>query len=169
MLSDRCLSVCLSSPVCNVGVLWQNGWTDQDETWHGGRPRPWPHCVRWGLSSAPQRAQPPQFSAYFVYCGQTAEWIKMPLGMKLGLGPGDIALDGDSAPLPKGHSHPNFRPMSVVAKWLDGSRCLLVRRYALAQTTLCYMGTQLPLQKRGQPQFLAHVYCGRTVAHLSYC
>jgi len=48
MLSERCLS-CLSCPVCDVGVLWPNGWTDQDETWHAGRPRPWPQCVRWGL------------------------------------------------------------------------------------------------------------------------
>ena len=47
-LPDRCLSV-LS--VCNVGVLWPNGWTDQDETWHAGRPRLWPHYVRWGPSS----------------------------------------------------------------------------------------------------------------------
>jgi len=36
MLLDLCLS-CLS--VCNVGVFWPNGWMDQDETWHGGRPR----------------------------------------------------------------------------------------------------------------------------------
>jgi len=28
MLSDRC-PVC---PVCDVGLLWPNGWTDQDET-----------------------------------------------------------------------------------------------------------------------------------------
>jgi len=28
----------------------------------------------------------PQFSAH-VYCGQTAGWIKMPLGTKVGLGP----------------------------------------------------------------------------------
>ena len=28
--------ICLSCPVCNVGVLWPNGWIDQDETWHGG-------------------------------------------------------------------------------------------------------------------------------------
>ena len=28
-----------------------HGSTDQDETWHAGRPRPWPHCVRWGPSS----------------------------------------------------------------------------------------------------------------------
>jgi len=29
---DACLSVCMSCHVCNVGVLWQNGWTNQDET-----------------------------------------------------------------------------------------------------------------------------------------
>ena len=44
-------------------------------------------------------APPPQFSAY-VYCGQTAGWIKMPLSTKVGLNPGDSALDGDPAPLP---------------------------------------------------------------------
>jgi len=41
MLSDSCLSVC---PVCD-GVLWPNGWMNQDESWHGGGPRPRPHCV----------------------------------------------------------------------------------------------------------------------------
>jgi len=45
-------------PVCDVGVLWPNGWTDQDETWHGGRPRPRPNCVRWGSSSLPKGIQP---------------------------------------------------------------------------------------------------------------
>ena len=48
----------------------------------------------------------------------------MPLGMEVGLGPGHIVLDG-SQPPPKG-AHPNFKPMSVVDKWLDGSRCHLV-------------------------------------------
>ena len=71
---------------------------------------------------------PPQFSAH-VYCGQTAGWIKMALGMEVGLGPGHIVLDGDpDAPPLKGHSLPNFRPKSVVAKWLDGLRCHLVWR-----------------------------------------
>ena len=32
-----CLS-CPLLPVCDVGVLWPNGWMDQNETWHGGRP-----------------------------------------------------------------------------------------------------------------------------------
>jgi len=39
----------------------------------------------------------PQFSAH-VYCGQTAAWIKMPLGTGIMLGPGDVMLDGVAAP-----------------------------------------------------------------------
>ena len=46
------LSFC---PVCNVGVLWPSAWTDQDKTWHTGRPRPRPHCVIWGPSSPSQK------------------------------------------------------------------------------------------------------------------
>jgi len=33
-----------------------------------------------------------------VYCGQTGEWIKMPLRTEVGLGPGNAVLDGDPAP-----------------------------------------------------------------------
>ena len=42
-----------------------------------------------------------QFSAH-VCCGQMAGWIKMPLGMEVGLGPGHTVLDGAQLPLPKG-------------------------------------------------------------------
>ena len=125
----------------------------QDETWHAGRPRPWPPCVRWGPST---------------------------------------------------HSPRNFRPITVVAKWLDASR--LIWRYASTQVTLhtsstMLLGlrptsipsgiqlfghnrygskitgvggcaplgewelgrhlTQLPSPKDG-PQFSAHFYCGQT-------
>ena len=53
----------------------------------------------------------------------------MALGMEVGLGPSHIVLDGDPAPLPKkGTAPPNFRPMSVVAKRLDGLRWHLVWR-----------------------------------------
>ena len=70
----------------------------------------------------------PQFSAH-VYCGQTAGWIKMALGMEVGLGPGHIVLDRDPAPLPKkGAEPPNFRPIFIVAKRVDASRCHLVWR-----------------------------------------
>jgi len=58
----------------------------------------------------------PQFSAH-VYYGQTAGWIKIPLGTDAGLSPGDIVLDGDAAaPSQKKGHNPQFRPTSIVAK-----------------------------------------------------
>ena len=70
---------------------------------------------------------PSQFSAHF-YCGQTAAYIKMPLGMEVGLSPGSFVLDGDPAPPRKGGGAPlpNLWPISIVAKRLDTSRCHLV-------------------------------------------
>jgi len=77
-----CLTVCLS--VCDVGVLWPDGLTDQDEAWHAGRPRAWLHCVRWGPSSPPPNGGgATQFSAH-ICCSQMAGWIEMPLGMARG-------------------------------------------------------------------------------------
>jgi len=70
----------------------------------------------------PKRGGSPQCSAH-VCCGQIAAWIKMPLGTEVALGPSDFVLDRDPAPLPKkGTEPPNFRPMSIVPKRLDGSR-----------------------------------------------
>ena len=34
-----------------------------------------------------------------VYCGQTVGWIKMKLGMEVGLRPRHFVIDGDPAPL----------------------------------------------------------------------
>ena len=52
--------------------------------------------------------QSPQFSAH-VYCEETAAWIKMALGMEVGLGPSHTVLDGHPALPAKnvGHS-PQF-------------------------------------------------------------
>ena len=103
MLSDRCLSVLAVCPVmpcsdCDVGVLWPNGWMDQDETWRAGRTRLWPHCITWRPSSpSPKGAHSPQFSDH-ICCGQMAGWIKMPLGMEVRFSRGDFALDGDTVP-----------------------------------------------------------------------
>jgi len=36
-----------------------------------------------------KNAQPPTQFVVHVYCGQTAGWIKMPLGTEINLGPGD--------------------------------------------------------------------------------
>jgi len=106
MLSYRCLC-CLS--VCDVGVLWPNGWMDQDKTWRGGRLGPG-HSVLDGDPAPPQkRTQPLQFSAH-VRSGQTAGWIKMPLDTKVGLGPGDrhcVRWGSNALPPKRGHS-PRF-------------------------------------------------------------
>jgi len=82
-------------PIFGPCLLWQNGWMDQNATWCGGRPRPWPHCLRWAPTS-----HSPSFSAH-ICCGQMAGWIKMPLGREVGLDPSNIVLDGDPATLPK--------------------------------------------------------------------
>ena len=113
MLSDRCAVL----SVCNVGVLWPNGWTDQDEIWQASRPRPWPHRVRWGSSSPSPKGAQPQLSAH-IYCGQMAGWIKMPLGTKVGLGPGHIVSYGNGPTLPpKGAQPPIFGPCLL---WPNG-------------------------------------------------
>jgi len=45
----------------------------------------------------------------------------MPLGTEVNLGPGDVVLDGVAAPPKRGTAPPpSFRPMSIVAKRLDG-------------------------------------------------
>jgi len=71
---------------------------------------------------AKKGAESPQFLDH-LYCGQTAGCIKTPLGVEVGLSPGDIALDRDPAPYPKrGRAPPSFRSTSIVAKRLHGSR-----------------------------------------------
>ena len=82
----------------------------------------------------------PNFRPMSIVAKRTAGWIKMALGMEVGLGlvhivlDGDtaplvhIVLDGDTAPLPKKGAEPppNFRPIFIVAKRLDAARCHLV-------------------------------------------
>jgi len=89
-----------TTPIFGPFLLWPTGWMNQDATWYGGRPRPKPHCARWGPSSPTKTGNSPQFSAY-VYYGQTAGSIKMPLGTEVGLGPDDIVLDGAQLPPPE--------------------------------------------------------------------
>jgi len=116
MLSDRCLSVL---PVTLVGVLLPNGCMDQDETWHTGRPRPWPHCVRWEPSSPPLEGHRPSvFGPYLLW--PMAGWIKMPLGTEVGLGAGDFVLDGDPAPLPKMGAEPLSPIFGPCLLWPNG-------------------------------------------------
>jgi len=104
-------------------------------------------------------AQPPIFG--HVCCGQTAGWIKMPLGTEVGLGQVHILLDGDPASPKRGHVPSSFRPMSVVVKRLDGSRCHLIESIGLGlgPGDIVYMGTP-----NFRPMFIV-----ANGAHLSYC
>ena len=116
-----CLSVC---PVLSVTLVYSGqtvGWIKMKLGMQLGLGRG--HIVLDGdQAPPPQRDTAPQFSAH-ICCGQMAGWIKVPLAMELGLSPGDFVLDGDPAPfLQKGGRAPNFWPMSIVAKRLDGSR-----------------------------------------------
>jgi len=102
---------------------------DQDETWHAGIGLGPGHTV---LDGDPALPSSPQFLAHVCYgamsCyGERAGWIKMPLAREVDLGSGHIVLHGDSAPCPMEH-RPNFRPMCVVTKRLDGSIWHLVGR-----------------------------------------
>jgi len=47
-------------------------------------------------------------SVTLVYCGQTVGWTRMPLGMEVGLAPGHIVLDGDTAAPKKGDTTTQF-------------------------------------------------------------
>ena len=118
-----CLSV-LSGPVCNVRVLWPNGRTDQDETWHAGRLRPWPYCVRWGPSSPSPKGgrSSPSFGPYLLRphgCrDQDATWYG---GRTEGLGPGDFVLDaGTARPSQKGAVAPPLNKFGPCLLWLNG-------------------------------------------------
>jgi len=123
MLTDRCLS---ALSVCDVGVLWSNGWRDQDETWHAGSPRPWPHCVRWRLETqllSPKGAQPPIIGPCLLSPNscmeQDATWYGgRPRPRR------HCVRWVPSSPSPKRGQSPlaNFRPMSIVVQRLDGSR-----------------------------------------------
>jgi len=76
----------------------------------------------------PKFSEPPHFLAH-VYCGQMAVWIKIAIGMEVGLGPVHIVLDGHSSPPQKrGQSCPIFGPsllcpngcMDQDATWYGG-------------------------------------------------
>jgi len=104
-----------------------------------------------------------------VYWGQTAGWIKMPLGKELDLGLGDIVLDREPAPLPQRDTAPIFGP------------CLLWRNGWMDQDATCYggrpwprhhfvrWGSSSPTERDTASPHFGQCLLWPTVAHLSYC
>jgi len=107
----------------------------------------------------------PKFSVY-VYCGQMAGWIKMPLGMEVGLGPGYVVPHGDPAPLPKkGAQPPQFLGHVYCAQTAGWIKMPLGTKVGLGPGHIMLHWDPAPLPQKGHsPQFSVHVYCGQTVA-----
>jgi len=62
-------------------------------------------------------------SGILHYCGQTAGWMKMPLGTDVDLRAGLIVLDGFPALCERCTASPSFKPMSIVATVAHLSYC----------------------------------------------
>ena len=76
---------CRVCRVYDVGVLWPNGWIDQDETWRAGRLGPG-YIVLHGDQAppTPKEHNPPIFGPYLFATNGYMEWIKTPVGRELG-------------------------------------------------------------------------------------
>ena len=114
-----------------------------------------------GTQLPPQKKgdRAPKFSAY-VYCGLTAGWIKIPLGMEVGLGPGHIVLDGDPAPLPQKGAHPQFSADVYCGQTAGWIKMPLGMEVGFSSGHIVLDGDPAPILKRDTaPHFLAFVYC----------
>jgi len=117
ILSDRCLVF----PVCDIGVLWPNGWMDQDAMWYGGRLWPRPHCVRWRPIFPPEKngaQQPPIFGARLLWPNS---WMDQDETLHGGRPrPWPHCVRCTPAPLPKGAQPPIFGHVSCgpIAGWI---------------------------------------------------
>jgi len=81
-----------------------------------------------------------------VYCAQTVGWIKMPLGTEVGLGAGDIVLDGDTTPPRKWAQQPPLLWFTDAGKHASVNRgpCLLWPNGWVDQDATWYGGRPRP-------------------------
>jgi len=157
----------LVCPVClsfrDVRALWPNGWTDQDETWDAGTPRPWTHCVTWGPSSShPKGHSPPIFGPYLLRpngcMDQDVTWY----GATFRPRPLCVRMGPRSPPQKGAEPQPIFGPrllwpngcMDQDATWYGGRPRPTRHRVRCGPSNPGKKGTPTPTQ------FLAHVYCG---------
>jgi len=150
-----------SPPVFYAYLLWPNCWMDQDVTWQGSRPQPKRHCVNGDQAPLSERGQSPQFSAR-VYCGQTAGWIKMPLGRQVGLSQSDCVSLGPRSPLPKTGAEPPIFGRVYCGETAGWIKMPLGAEVGLGPGHIVLDGDPaLPSPKVHSPQSSAHMCCGQ--------
>jgi len=107
-----------SDDVCLGGPLWRVASTIRIKMPGSGE------FVFDGDPAPPEkRAQPPTHFLAHVYYGQTAGWMKTPIGTEVDIGP---VRRGSSSPRKRGtaaNPHPSFRLMSIVATVANLSYC----------------------------------------------
>jgi len=88
----------------------------------------------------------------------------MPLGMEVGLSPGDFALYGDPAPTRKGWSPTQFSAHFCCGQTAAWIKVLLGTEVGLGQRNIVFDVDPATPRKKGhthRTQFLAYVYCGQ--------
>ena len=114
------------------------------------------------LATEKKHTHPTHFLVH-VYCGQTAGWIKIPLGTEVNLGPGDVVLDGVAAlSPPKKGTAPVFGSCLLWPNsWMDEDATWYGSR---PRPRLHCIRQGLSSPRKGHsvapPLFSAHVYCG---------
>jgi len=153
MLSDRCLSVCLSRlSVLSVTLVHCSQTVGRIKMKLSKQVGLGPgHIVLDGdPAPPPQGAQPPEFSAH-ICCAQMAAWIKMSLDMELGLGPIDFVLDGDPAPPPqKGGGAPKFSAHAYCGQAAGCMKQVFGMEVGLSPGDVVLDGDPAPFPKRGR-------------------
>jgi len=93
-----------------------------------------------------------------------AGWTKMPLGMMVGLGPGDLCLKGTQLPQKKGHSPTQFLAHVYCDQTAGWIKMPLGTEVNVSPGNVVLDGVRAPPPKRGTAtQFSVHVYSGQTV------
>jgi len=117
---------------------------------------------------------PPQFLAH-VYCGETAGWIKMPLGAEVNLGPGDGVRWGRSSPLKRAQP-PKFSVHVYCGQTAEWRRHLVLKerlgpnRVMVRFPTGHYWHCNLPVKKVSPGRCLCkwwklNIFCKQTLAN----
>jgi len=101
-------------------------------------------------------------SVTFVHCGQTVGWMKMKLGMRVGLCTGHTVLDRDPAPpLTKGHS-PSPPFLAHIYGWMDQDVTWYGGRPRPRRLCVGWgLRSPSPNGERSSPQIFNHVHCGQ--------